>query len=324
MRFYNKDGSLIETVDYIYSNVNGISSPSIIPAYTDNNLGLTEVYKWLGWARGTDPNAVDVVNISTLHPTNDLKFIAVYEKTSVYNNILDSQYLLTTEVDGGLAIGLNPDYYLTGKITLPSKIDNINVVQLGSASGLNFNNSGSKKNAITHIFFEENNNITTIYNQCFMSDIDLIYFKPLTNCTQIKSGAFQDCTSLSLDCLYDIIYYVENIGSNAFYHVGRDSVSVPGKSFTKLDNNAFAGWTYATSLTLGDGNQPTELIHLVGTEVLNTNSSIFSGLGTMSNIESIQIYISSIYNTNDYKDNFLMALGLSNNTNLITWHIIEQ
>ena len=69
--------------------------------------------------------------------------------------------------------------------------------------------------------------------------------------------------------------------------MGRDSVSVPGKSFTKLDNNAFAGWTYATSLTLGDGNQPTELIHLVGTEVLNTNSSIFSGLGTMSNIESI-------------------------------------
>ena len=128
MRFYNKDGSLIETVDYIYSNIKGISSPSIIPAYTDNNLELTEVYKWLGWARGTDPNSTDTVNISTLHPTNDLNFIAVYEKTSVYNNILDSQYLLTTEVDGGLAIGLNPSYYLTGKITLPSKINNINVV----------------------------------------------------------------------------------------------------------------------------------------------------------------------------------------------------
>lgn len=327
MRFYNKDGSLIETVDYIYSNINGISSPSIIPAYTDNSLELTEVYKWLGWARGSDPNAIDVVNISTLHPTNDLNFIAVYEKTSVYNNVLDSQYLLTTEVDGGLAIGLNPNYYLTGKITLPSKINDINVVQLGSASGLNFNNSGSKKNAITHIFFEGNNNITTIYNQCFMSDIDLVYFEPLAKCVQIGSGAFQDCKELSLDCLYDIISYADIIGTNAFYRVGRDSVSVPGKAFTRLDNNAFSGWGYATSLTLGSGDQPTELIHLVETTqtgVLNTNSAIFSGFGSMRNIESIQIYINSIYNTDNYKDNLLMALGLSNNINLITWHIIEQ
>ena len=324
MRFYNADNILIEDVGYIYSVENGVVPTAQIPSYTDNALELKEVYKWLGWARKGDSSS-QLINVSTLHPTNDLDFIAVYEKTSVYNNILDTKYLLISnnfQNDG--IIGLNPNYYLTGKITLPTMINGFPVKQLGSDSDSTYRFSyNNVPNSITHIFFaEDNRQIERISNGCFDNNSGLVYFEALPSCAEIGSQAFYQCSNLDLDCLYEIINYAEVVGGNAFYRVGRNSVTIPGKSFTALSNEAFAGWGYASELSIGDGEHPTGMIAQIGT-AFNDDAGLCSYLGSMTTLTSINIYISNVYSSNEYKDSFLIALGLAARAGIVTWHIID-
>ena len=77
---------------------------------------------------------------------------AIYEDKSVYDNVIDLKYLdYDLNVDGeSYYIGINPAYVLSGKITLPTRINNKPVTQLGS-NAANF--SGEKGVNITHIFW---------------------------------------------------------------------------------------------------------------------------------------------------------------------------
>ncbi|MBO7080174.1 MAG: hypothetical protein J6W64_10355 [Bacilli bacterium] len=124
MRYYNYDGTLLET-NYNPYNVNpGLIEPKIVPSRDTSLLELTETYTWKGWARRIDPSVI--VNLEKITPTADIDFIAVYETTasSVYDekNIIKNKYLIFEGPDenGGYSIGLNSNYTLTGKITLPT------------------------------------------------------------------------------------------------------------------------------------------------------------------------------------------------------------
>ena len=314
MNFYDADGTtLLETVYNAYSVTAGLKEPKIVPYKAANDLELTEVYTWLGWARKNDPTVL--VDLSKITPTANIDFIAVYDstKSSVYDdkNILDIKYLDTSTVASDGCIGLNKDYYLKGKITLPTQINNVSVLQLGSSGGLNFNNSGTNSNAITHIFFKEDNRaVTSIYNQCFQNDTNLVYFEPISSLEGLNSGAFYNCLNLGLDCLTDLLTTVKRIGKTAFFNVGRGDVTVPAASFERLTSQAFGGWSRVDHLTIGSLAQPCAWASSIGT-VLDSNADLFQGIAQgVGGLIALKIYVPSSMDESQ-RTALLTALGLS-------------
>jgi len=88
-------------------------------------LGLYRTYAFKGWAYvGDEEQTIQV--LENLPPDHIYNFIAIYEDKSVYDNVIDLKYLdYDLNVDGeSYYIGINPAYILSGKITLPTRINN--------------------------------------------------------------------------------------------------------------------------------------------------------------------------------------------------------
>lgn len=328
MRYYNYDGTLLET-NYNPYNVNpGLIEPKIVPSRDTSLLELTETYTWKGWARRIDPSVI--VNLEKITPTADIDFIAVYETTasSVYDekNIIKNKYLIFEGPDenGGYSIGLNSNYTLTGKITLPTTYKDETdgtvfgpITSLG-AQALNFN--ANKGHGITHVFWaSENRALKTIFTSCFKDSLTLKYIEPVTNTNGIAiyGSAFSNCSNLDLDNLTELIECASSIGNSAFYNVGRGTVYVPGHQFDSLSTQAFGGWTYGNRLIIGSQSAPCEWIKMLNANPakINQNSNLFASFAYMDTLYQIHIYIPAEDNTETNRINLLNALGFGSIAN---------
>lgn len=323
MSFDSDDGNEPVVLLQPWVNAPGINEPNFVPYkpydYTDDEmtpsgeLGLYRTYKFLGWALIADPTTV--VNLAGLRPDRNRSFIAVYEDVNVHQNVIDLKYLSYGEIGNGYYVGINPEYILSGKITLPVRINGKPVLQLGSGVA---NFQGAKGKNITHIFWggsEEERALTTIYGACFQypsqEPSSLVYLEPVPTCTTIGTTAFNYCPNLRTSNVTEILDYAQNVYGTSFSRSVTGAITVPGHTFVTLANQAFGGWIYATELTLGSQEQPCEWCSMIGT-VITTNSQLFNGFGNSAGSTDyikINIYLPSADNTEEKKTSLLQALG---------------
>lgn len=183
-----------------------LKMPPILPS-TDESMLADEVrYKFLGFV--TDPeycypateseglrNLVVLENI--LSENMDREFYACYIQESVYASVTSVNYFNFTTLNyvdtidsqysiSGYTLSPKPDVILSGKLTLPKTYNNMPIVGIAGFSGL----------GVTHIYFEDSENVRVVSSRCFAECKDLKIFDYPLKLREIGSSAFEQCTSL--------------------------------------------------------------------------------------------------------------------------------
>jgi hypothetical protein len=159
--FYNGTELFGQSNPVIYgNNFNEISN---IPSQDESGLELEEKISFKGWTDKQQDNPIVadieqvqklIVDVSTIKATEDKKFYAVFLKENVYDSLTDNKYLSFTwnNDENGYYIGMNSQYKLSGKITLPLSYENKPIVGIK----LNGFNADSTGHTITHVFWDKN------------------------------------------------------------------------------------------------------------------------------------------------------------------------
>jgi len=177
IEYYNPDGTLFATQQTTYGRP--IPALTELPIYAPNDLEEQEIYYFKGYTRDI-ANALPsknklpsvLLDLSRTSVTEDnVKIYLVYIKQNVHDEATDLKYFVfepasynesaTTiiaayqdasyNVANGYKIDLNPDYVVSGKITLPSYYNGLPVITLGN-SFTKYHGDLSKD--ITHIFWK--------------------------------------------------------------------------------------------------------------------------------------------------------------------------
>ena len=182
--FYNPDGTLLYTTNVNYGSY--LSDPPILPSTDESNLSLEMRYRFLGWVFEPEnpmetcfPRSITLApNLATLNriksQTSDKNFYACYIAEDVHAKATDSNYFSFTRIyasdfnSEGYSISPKSGIVMNGKITIPATYNGLPVVELSNFTGSNPREGGVvKEQHITHIFFENNANITSIGYECF-------------------------------------------------------------------------------------------------------------------------------------------------------------
>ena len=299
--YINADNTPIVDIDLAplinyqtYSSGYGVDPPrnsnggEIIPTYNlpDTEENFYYVNKFKGWALTKQPGVVQ--DFSRLPIGDDYSFIAVYEKVSVYDNVLDQKYLLveniTGNVEDGYAISVNRNYALSGKITLPTVINNIPVVQIGGSIG-----TGFSATQITHIFWadppREENGTTTralrrINGGALKNMPALRYYEQPNTCREIGNNAFENSPLLGADdpmVIKNILKPVTSLGTAIFMYIQVPTFYIPGHSYTSLASNSFGVLSSVQTIQIGGEGDPCLWEDMVATGQLNDTSRLFNG-----------------------------------------------
>ena len=319
--YINADGAPILDINgqplinyQTYAPGYGVNAPKdknnkeIIPTLElpNNSENLLKVNKFKGWALTKQPTVPYTTDgssnkdFSQLSIGQDYDFIAVYEKISVYDSesILDSKYLEIQDdlENNGIAIGLNPNYYLTGKITLPTVINNKTVTRIGTLSPQrDFNGQYHK---ITHIFWADppseghisSRGLKTIGAGAFFNSSVLEYYEQPTTCTKIEQNAFSGCINLSKNnniLIKNILEPVNYLGQTIFNNcINIETLYLPGHGYNHISTNAFGGLGSTKNLELGSAADPclweemfSQIDEETGQPVLTRDQRVFGNLG---------------------------------------------
>lgn len=186
---------------------------SLYPSLDDSGLALTEVYAFQGFAKTLDrANEGEVDKIGDEVILSDREFYASYIKKSVYDNVLDSSWL---SIDGTgklrLADSADPKA-LYGKITLPSRLNGIDVTGINSEDV--YSVAFQNMNNITHIFWSKDS--------------------AMPNFTEIATYSFRNCISLRY---FEMPQYVTRLGNMAFFYNERMFVDMPQSCLDQFFKN---------------------------------------------------------------------------------------
>ena len=275
----------VVTTDYTRDENTFINVTNILPSKPiDESLKLTEVYGFLGWALKNSPNKI--VDLKTIKPIMDYEFIPLFEKKSVYDNVLDSKYLTFTDYDSegsGYLVEVASGVTLSGKITLPATYapsgkEKKPVKGIATAGFQN-------QNGITHIFFENStlNSIQFIGQKAFYGCKNLVYFENTTLETinqYINQQAFSQTLlieNMSVSDQYQFFSRVKSIGKAAFeaqsnYNHTQTKIAIAGH-VAILESQIFQGYSQITSISIGNEDDPSQLATIAA-------KGPFSGVGT--------------------------------------------
>jgi hypothetical protein len=122
-----------------------------IPYITDDTLSLFQGYDFLGYSL-VDGSKTIVSDKFTV--TNHAELWTVFEFVEDMRKVAHSEWFIINE-NGAVS----PKYKLGGKITIPNKINDIDVKSI--------NNFGSTSPNLTHVFLQNGNLLNTLSNYCF-------------------------------------------------------------------------------------------------------------------------------------------------------------
>ena len=185
-------------------------APSALPFKDDSQLGLYETYDFKGWSSSIGGELVD---LSTITVTSDEEFYAIFEKVDDVRKIVHYDWFEATPYDYdeaqwefmksnyktcGLMIypkghSTGKPLALRGKITIPRRINGVNVIGLGSFPE-------SDGHEITHVFMEDDGSgtrapLTMIGSRAFQFVETLKYFDFANSSVRfINTYAFQRCS----------------------------------------------------------------------------------------------------------------------------------
>ena len=143
----------------------------------ENNLPFNKCYRFKGWTQNIDKcgilstqtqvTSVIEPNIDALKASQDYVFYAVYLEEDAFEVASDNKYFIFNEINDlmlgvGYSISIKNKYrnHLSGKITLPAKYNDMNVVSVGDFSDIE---------KISHVFFQKNAEYQSIGRDAFRS-----------------------------------------------------------------------------------------------------------------------------------------------------------
>ena len=293
--FYNPDGTLLYTTNVNYGSY--LSDPPILPSTDESNLSLETKYRFLGWVFEPEnpmetcfPRSINLApSLATLNriksQTSDKNFYACYIEEDVHAKATDSNYFTFTRIyatdfnSEGYSISPKSGIVMNGKITIPATYNGLPVVELSNFTGSNPREGGTvKEQHITHIFFENNENITSIGYECFDRQqrtinggnvnannpnlaLDLQYIELPVNLKKIGTSAFRGQSNLQY---FDLPEGLLEIGQYAFQGAFETQLLnrplyIPG-TVRMIEPRAFAFLgTQSTELQIGSVNSPSKL-----------------------------------------------------------------
>lgn len=240
IKFYDYDGNVIlqngkETFGVPYgSTYKAANGPLNNYYYLDSgNLADNKRYGFRGWStskfkvdEGRNMEYFDLYNDVV---TKAMNLYPYYETEDVYSVATSSEYFNITET----TLSLKDEYKetLQGKITLPSKINNVEITTLES-----FGKGYETNSKITHVYFLKDSKVSTINMSTFaycrsLKIVDL----PLT-VRFIDGSAFAGCENLVSVTLNDNI---TTIGNSAFSSCSNLKLTTLPAALTTLGGSAF-------------------------------------------------------------------------------------
>jgi len=177
------------------------------PWKDDRDLAYDRVWKFLGYDKSEEASVASFTEKS-LKPIAqaDTTYYAVFKVENVTRNVLNKEFLNTSEENGIRKVWIDADkgQILKGKITIPSKIE-IEIAPKGKTN-VKYNIFGSgirpvisqednhtkSLDEITHIFWENDNNsnFTEISDYCFYDWQKLVYVDLPTSVRKLGRYAF--------------------------------------------------------------------------------------------------------------------------------------
>ena len=208
LKFHDDVGGEFAEVKVPYGEI--AQAPSALPFKDDSQLGLYETYDFKGWSSSIGGELVD---LSTITVTSDEEFYAIFEKVDDVRKIVHYDWFEATPYDydeaqwefmksnyktSGLMIypkghSTGKPLALRGKITIPRRINGVNVIGLGSFPE-------SDGHEITHVFMEDDGSgtrapLTMIGSRAFQFVETLKYFDFANSSVRfINTYAFQRCS----------------------------------------------------------------------------------------------------------------------------------
>lgn len=267
LKFYN-GSTLLETNGDPHYNDNILDfQPLEIPYSSNNDNNNLLLYEFYDFAYYQDRETGEILDINSKVLKDNVIYDAVFTH---YDGTNDSirKYPHPEFFDLTAEGRLSPKVNLTGKIVIPSLINNITVRYLTGFDGMT---------AITHLFLENSATceITTIESECFKNCNNLIHFEFPNQLTNIGDEAFRNCNlinpvfntglktignnsfnasiTISSNSTFRLPYTLEAVGSYGLAHINNDgtsdslstSILVVGESdhysrLYSLGNKAFA------------------------------------------------------------------------------------
>lgn len=264
-----------------------INLPSTVPYQDESELPFDEKYAFLGYAY--QKNATRPLDLSKIIASKDTIFYAIFETANVHSNPIASDYYITSEITTddfagvskkGLSLTLNPKYSLTGKVTLPSYVNGVPVLQFGEQ--LLMVNTGEHRN-ITHIFWDTSEGepqVLRYATQTFQQSV-LKYVEFPPSLFRIDAGAFQSAILESMD-----VSNVRIFGSNSFnsFHLTNQS-EIYLTHATSLLQRCFAYIGQSTTFHFGSESVPSPL------ENIDTNSEGTKAITPLDDLKSLSMIV---------------------------------
>ena len=244
MTYYNGNGEILETVLVPAGApiVDNLPKKMATKEIDDSLENLYNVYKHIGWAftEGAE-TPVEWTQSNLGNSQRDRRFYPVFALDSVYNNVINSNFLVELATyNGGALIGLAGGYEVTGKITLPKTFNGKPVTGIGIAG---FANTPDLK----MVFWEEGAAPAMLSMNAFHTS-GLKYFEFVDTITRISQGAFQEVGRNGggglINRRLDVMSSLTHVDMNAFNHAfGASSemgsvVYLPG-SLQNVGQNGF-------------------------------------------------------------------------------------
>lgn len=252
LSFYNDDGTILDnTVKVPYGEK--AQAPLEIPykEYIDISENKKDnIWNFIGYSLAVGGQIVD---LSTITVSNDEEFYANYKDVKITEAIHPEWF----EIEDGV---IKPNRILRGKIIIPAKINDKVVTAISNRFSEAIKEQEQK---FTHIFFEDNNQITSIQGGDFNSygafrgynNIQFIDLKN-TKISIIGHAAFFNALSLTSIEFNEYLKEIEAYGlSNAFATIPTLTINLPN-SLQKIGDRGLANiYAVDTTINIGSGEK---------------------------------------------------------------------
>lgn len=217
--------------DYHLVNYNTIYDGPMENFHYRDSSSLADNMRWAfqGWSKNQYKDAEiknpEYIDLKTLRVTNDITLHGHYLQENCRLVASRDEYFQVV----GRTISISEDYVniLEGKITIPSKINDVELTTIG-----NFKNLAK----VTHVFFlGDNITYTTVSNDAFRNSVVLQSVELPVGITSIGQYAFAN-----IPTLYNIIMHdnITSIGNQAFVDTSINPPKLPAK-LTTIGTGAF-------------------------------------------------------------------------------------
>ena len=262
-----------------------LRTPAILPSMDESELPDDRRYRFVGWVQEkkyilqTNANKFKgIINVDGVFSTADLTFFASFIEESVFDSVIDNKYLkfsstTYTDVAGdssknltGYMVsvatyrdeeGIERNYKLSGKITLPSVYNNAPVVKI-AASGF------SDQTELTHVFFDSKAGEPRLkmideyaFNGC--SNLKMVDFPKTVR--YLNKYAFGHCQKFAMfDFNWDDLVYIEYYTFHSSYEYVTQNLYIGGNVSVlgeRAWNNCNATFK---EVIIGDKQHPSQLL----------------------------------------------------------------